>query len=139
MPEAQEKRIILICDDDDLLREFYARVLKTQGFDTVAATNGDEAIALLESGAKISVAIVDLLMPIRSGWELIEYMKSRPPFCKIPVVAITGLATSFDEFENVKAICDAVLHKGDFDLEQFNSIMRKLVAQAVANEEPKPN
>ncbi len=134
MPDGQDKRTILICDDDDLLREFYARVLKTQGFDTVAATNGDEAIALLEAGSDISVAIVDLLMPIRSGWELIEYMKSKPAFSKIPVVAITGLATSFDEFENVKAVCDAVLHKGDFDLEQFNSIIKKLVAQAVAHE-----
>jgi CheY-like chemotaxis protein len=99
MSDAQDRKTILICDDDDLLREFYARVLKAQGYDTLSATNGDEAIAVLESGAKVSAAIVDLLMPVRSGWELIEYMKAKPALAPIPVVAITGLATSFDEFE----------------------------------------
>ena len=128
MSEGSIQKTVLVCDDDDLLREFYARVLKTQGFKTVAATNGDEAIAVLESGADLSVAIVDLLMPIRSGWELIEYMKSKDQYRGIPIVAITGLATSFDEFENVKSVCDAVLHKGDFDLEQFNAIIKRLVA-----------
>lgn len=128
MPGNSTQKTVLICDDDDLLREFYARVLRTQGFNTVAATNGDEAISLLEAGTPVSVAIVDLLMPIRTGWELIEYMKSKDSFKSIPIVAITGLATSFDEFENVKAVCDAVLHKGDFDLEQFNAIMKRIVA-----------
>lgn len=132
MAESQDSKTILICDDDDLLREFYARVLKAQGYATVSATNGDEAITILESGARLSAAIVDLLMPIRSGWELIEFMKAKPEYAKIPVVAITGLATSFDEFENVKAVCDAVLHKGDFDLEQFNGIIKRIVAAGVA-------
>jgi len=129
MPDTQGRKTILICDDDDLLREFYARVLSAQGHETVAATNGDEAIALLEAGHNFSLAIVDLLMPIRSGWELIEFMKSKSEYSKIPVVAITGLATSFDEFENVKAVCDAVLHKGDFDLVQFNKIVREILAR----------
>ncbi len=137
MPDSQDRKTILICDDDDLLREFYARVLKSQGYDTVAATNGDEAIAILEAGTHLSAAIVDLLMPIRSGWELIEFMKSKPEYAKIPVVAITGLATSFDEFENVKAVCDAVLHKGDFDLEQFIGILKKMLDAGVAKGSPR--
>ena len=136
MSESQENKTVLICDDDDLLREFYARVLKSQGYETVSATNGDEAIGILESGAKLSAAIVDLLMPIRSGWELIEFMKSNPEYAKIPVVAITGLATSFDEFENVKSVCDAVLHKGDFDLEQFNGIIKRIISSGVAKGSP---
>ena len=121
------KKTVLICDDDDLLREFYSRVLKTQGLLTISATNGDEAIEVLEKNpGKICLAIIDLLMPVRTGWELIEYMKSQDSMKAIPVIAITGLATSFDEFEKVKATCNAVLHKGDFDLEQFNSIIKSL-------------
>lgn len=121
-------KTVLICDDDDLLREFYSRVLKTQGFATMSATNGDEAITVLESNPdKIALAIVDLLMPVRTGWELIEYMKNKEELKHIPVIAITGLATSFDEFEKVKSTCNAVLHKGDFDLEQFTSILKELI------------
>ncbi len=128
MSDAENRKTVLICDDDDLLREFYARVLKAKGYDTLAATNGDEAIEVLESNNDIAVAIVDLLMPIRTGWELIEYMKSKDELKNIPVVAITGLATSFDEFEKVKATCNAVLHKGDFDLEQFTNIITNLAS-----------
>lgn len=119
---------ILICDDDDLLREFYSRVLKSQGYKTLSATNGDEGIDVLEnSGVEISLAIVDLLMPIRTGWELIEYMKNSDKLKDIPIVAVSGLATSFDEFEKVKDACHAVLHKGDFDLESFTKIVNDLV------------
>ena len=125
------KKTVLICDDDDLLREFYSRVLKTQGLQTVPATNGDEAIDVLEKHpGKICLAIIDLLMPVRTGWELIEYMKTQDAMKTIPVIAITGLATSFDEFEKVKATCNAVLHKGDFDLEQFNSIIKSLTGDS---------
>lgn len=120
---------VLICDDDDLLREFYSRVLTTQGYETVSASNGDEAIEVLEaSEGSIVLTIVDLLMPIRTGWELIEYMKEKEELKNIPIIAITGLATSFDEFERVKEACNAVLHKGDFDLEQFTTIIKELVA-----------
>lgn len=120
---------VLICDDDDLLREFYSRVLTTQGYETVSACNGDEAIEALEaSNGDIALTIVDLLMPIRTGWELIEYMKESDSLKEIPIIAITGLATSFDEFERVKEACNAVLHKGDFDLEQFTTIIKGLIS-----------
>lgn len=122
-----KSKTVLICDDDDLLREFYARVLKSQGYGTISATNGDEAIAILEQSPNVALAIVDLLMPIRTGWELIEYMKGRDELKNIPIIAITGLATSFDEFENVKQTCNAVLHKGDFDLEQFTKKLKELL------------
>jgi len=128
MSEMANKVKVLICDDDDLLREFYSRVLTTQGYETVSASNGDEAIEVLESAdGGIVLTIVDLLMPIRTGWELIEYMKEKDNLKNIPIIAITGLATSFDEFERVKEACDAVLHKGDFDLEQFTSIIKGLI------------
>ena len=118
---------VLICDDDALLREFYSRVLKTQGHEAIAAINGEEAIEVLERYQdSIILAIVDLLMPVRTGWELIEYMKKKEHLKGIPIIAITGLATSFNEFERVREACDAVLHKGDFDLEQFTSIVNDL-------------
>jgi CheY-like chemotaxis protein len=124
MSSEETVKNILICDDDDLLREFYSRVLKTQGYNTVVATNGDEGIEVLENpDYEISLAVVDLLMPIRTGWELIEYMKGQDSLKHIPIIAVSGLATSFDEFEKVKSVCNAVLHKGDFDLEQFTSII----------------
>ena len=130
MSECIEKIKVLICDDDDLLREFYSRVLTTQGYETVSACNGDEAIDALESGnGEFGLAIIDLLMPIRTGWELIEYMKEKNMLKNIPIIAITGLASSIDELDKVGETCDHVLHKGDFDLEEFTSIITDLISE----------
>jgi len=127
MSESVKKKV-LICDDDDLLREFYSRVLKNQGLSPVTAANGDEAIEVLAKNKDgIGLAIIDLLMPVRSGWELIGFIKNSEELKHIPVIAVTGLSTSFDEFEKVKATCDAVLHKGEFDLDHFTKILKELI------------
>ncbi len=116
-------RRVLIVDDDDLLRDFYVKVIKGEGFETVNASNGDEAIEKLNENPDFVLAIIDLLMPIRTGWELIEYMKEEDNLKNIPIVALTGLAASFDEFQQVEEVCDAVMHKGKFELSEFIEII----------------
>ena len=124
------QKLILVVDDDELLREFYTRVLKSQGYRALLAINGEEAVNLLkENGDNISLAIIDLLMPEMTGWELIEWMKKTDKVSTIPIVTITGLATSFDDFEKVKEVSDAVLHKGDFELKVFNDTIKRLLTQ----------
>jgi len=121
---------ILVVDDDELLREFYTRVLTIQGYSPICACNGDEALKILENSKEhFSLVIMDLLMPVRTGWELVESMRENPAWDDIPVLAITGLAGSFEEFEQIKRICDSVLLKGDFELAKFNETVKKLVEQ----------
>lgn len=117
---------VLIVDDDDLLRDFYVKVIKGEGFEPIPAANGDEAIEKLNENPDFSVAIVDLLMPIRTGWELIEFMKENEKYKDIPIIALTGLAASFDEFQKVEDTCDGVMHKGKFELNEFIEIIKKL-------------
>jgi len=117
---------ILVVDDDDLLRDFYVKVIKGEGFEPVSACNGDEAIDRLKENPDFSLAIVDLLMPIRTGWELIEYMKEEDELKDIPIIALTGLAASFDEFQKVEEICNGVMHKGKFELPDFIEMIRKM-------------
>jgi len=121
---------ILVVDDDDLLRDFYCRILKTEGYEPLTAVNGDEAIEILNREKGLKLAIIDLLMPVRTGWELIEYIKQHQDYGKLPIVAITGLAASFDEFDKVSKICDTVLHKSDFELNDFLRIVKELVKKS---------
>ncbi len=119
---------ILVVDDDELLRQFYSRVLSAQGYVPVCATNGAEAIEILEGeNGKFDLALIDLLLPVKSGWELIEYIKADPKFATLPLIAITGLSFSFEEFEKVKNACDAVFLKGDFEITKFNETIARLL------------
>ena len=117
---------ILVVDDDDLLRDFYVKVINSEGFAPVASSNGDEAIEQLKGNPDFSLAIVDLLMPVRTGWELIEYMKDDDKYKNIPIIALTGLAASFDEFQKVEEVCDGVMHKGKFELPEFIEMIKKI-------------
>jgi len=73
------------------------------------------------------LAILEILMPVRTGWELIEFMKSNDKYTDIPIIALTGLAASFNEFQKVEDICDAVMHKGNFELPEFISTIQSVV------------
>lgn len=125
MSEDKTKKILVV-DDDDLLRDFYIKVIKSEGFIPISSSNGDEAIEQLKLNPDVSLAIIDLLMPVRTGWELIEYMKEEDNFKNIPIIALTGLAASFDEFQKVEEVCDGVMHKGKFELPEFIEMIKKV-------------
>ena len=121
------KKQILIVDDDRLLRNFFSKVISAEGYSAIVACNGDDAIAILEENSDFCLIMVDLLMPIRSGWELIEYIKNKDNLKDIPLVALTGMADNLGEVNKVRETCDAVLHKGNFELVDLLALINSLV------------
>lgn len=129
-----KKKTILVVDDDEMLRSFFMRILKAEGHDVVTAENGEVAIEIMEKeDFNMSLAIIDLLMPFRSGWELIENIRKNPKHKDVPLIAITGLAASFKEFDKIKKICFAIIHKGDFELELFKETVQKALSEKRKN------
>ncbi|MCP3965360.1 MAG: response regulator [Lentisphaerae bacterium] len=127
MVENQKQPTVLICDDDDVFLSFCSRIIKKAGFQVITASNGDDAIEQINTGTPIKLALIDLLMPVRSGWEVIEHMKKNQDTQDVPIIAITGLAPSPEDLKRVKNICNAVIHKGaDFNLEEFSGLINEL-------------
>ena len=99
------------------------------GFSVLTATNGDEAIDLLVANQTIKLALIDLLMPVRSGWDVIKYIKNQEQFKNIPLIAITGLTPAPEDLLRVKESCQAVIHKGaDFNVEELSRIIKELTS-----------
>ena len=75
------KRRILIVDDDALLLQFLGAVLGHAGYDTVAASSGEEALALI-AAREPDMALLDITMPGMSGLELARHLNehSAVPF-----------------------------------------------------------
>ena len=127
MTQDKGQNQILICDDDDVFLAFCSKIIKKLGFEVLSASNGDEAIDLLDNNPDIKLALIDLLMPIRSGWEVIKYIRKNEQLKNIPLVAITGLSPSPQDLLRVKENCQAVVHKGaDFNVEELNKIIKEL-------------
>jgi two-component system cell cycle sensor histidine kinase/response regulator CckA len=74
---------ILVVDDDASVREFTARALQTAGYDVVEASNGTQALELVERRGPFDGFVVDVVMPDMSGSELGQALRRVDPDAKI--------------------------------------------------------
>ena len=95
------KRKILIVDDEDINRELLGNML-TCDYDIVYAENGQEAIDCIKnSDEKISLILLDLMMPVMDGFEFIKSYNEDQELSSIPVIVMTSDTES--EAEIIKA------------------------------------
>ncbi len=78
---------ILICDDEEGLRESFKLILSDK-YKLSFATNGLEALEMLEKDGAPDLVILDIKMPKLSGLEILKKIKDKEP--KLPVIIVTG-------------------------------------------------
>ena len=84
---------IVVAEDDDELRDLIADILEGAGYDVTPARSGKQVADYLESAQQPPAAILlDLMMPLVSGWELLRSMREHPRWREIPVVIMTGVS-----------------------------------------------
>jgi CheY-like chemotaxis protein len=86
--EKGEVPVLLLVDDDDLVRAATATALTEKGFAILSAGNGHEALDVLHRAARIDAVILDILMPGMDGIETLREIRKQWP--AIPVIAISG-------------------------------------------------
>lgn len=91
MPATHE--VLMIVDDDQQVSESIGRVLTGQGYDTMLAGDGKEALEILQRGIVPSVILLDLMMPRMGGLELVERLERDDTFCNIPIILMSGHAS----------------------------------------------
>lgn len=92
----QEKKIIMIAEDDVFIGDIYEVKLQDAGYDVVLANNGREAIEKLESGIKPHIILLDIVMPYMDGFDVLEAINQREEWKSIPVVLLTNLSQKED-------------------------------------------
>ncbi len=89
-----KEKIILIADDADVNRGILGAIFEEQ-FRILEAEDGEETIELLDKHREhIVMLFLDLMMPKKTGLEVMEYMKNKGYMDTIPVIMITGEATA---------------------------------------------
>jgi CheY-like chemotaxis protein len=84
-------KLLLVVDDDPSIRETLAEILHDEGYTVMTAANGQDALdRLRESDATPCVILLDLMMPVMSGPEFYDEMRSDPALAEIPVVVISA-------------------------------------------------
>ena len=101
---------ILIADDIVANRELLTEILSGERYRIVQAEDGDEAMQLLEEG-EVDLALLDVMMPGRSGFAVCRAVKSNPDTRLIPVVMVTSLSASEDRVQGIESGADDFLNK----------------------------
>jgi len=94
MPSAKR---ILIVDDEEDIRTYLSTLLEDQGFETVLAKDGEEAMRQVQTVSPDLITL-DISMPEKSGVKFFREMKSDERWKKIPIVVVTGVSEDFKKF-----------------------------------------
>lgn len=122
-------KTILVVDDDPDARAFLTAVLADNGFATVEAKDGNEALAVIAQAPPDLVAL-DISMPEKSGVAVYRKLREDEAFKHIPVIIITGVSDDFRSFISSRRHVpppDGYISK-PVDHRQFIDTVRKLLS-----------
>ena len=86
---AGERKRVLICDDDPLLLDLVRHRLSSRGYEVEVAEDGAEALSSIEISPPDAV-VLDAMMPVVDGYELLRRLRARPETAAIPVIMLTA-------------------------------------------------
>ncbi|HEX8913885.1 MAG TPA: sigma-54 dependent transcriptional regulator [Humisphaera sp.] len=113
---------ILVCDDQELMRDSLAAILVREGHEVVAAGDGTAALARMSGGARFDLLITDLKMPRMTGIELLG--EARKLQADLPVVLMTAFATVQTAVEAMKRGAYDYIQK-PFDGEEIKLLVER--------------
>jgi len=80
----------LVMDDSRAIRGVLSKILNSLGFDTVQASNGVEALALMaREGADVGLILADWNMPEMNGLDFVKNLRAQPQFAAVPIIMVT--------------------------------------------------
>jgi len=88
--EGTPRGLVLVVDDDEMLRETLCEVLADAGYETASAVDGVEALRYLRDGGAPCVILLDLMMPNMDGWQFRIRQEKDPLLSKIPTAVMTA-------------------------------------------------
>jgi CheY-like chemotaxis protein len=103
-------KTVLVVDDDEVIREGLAVVLRDAGYAVVAVGNGREALEFLHRNPVPDLVLLDMMMPGCDGWAFLRARYRDPALAAVPVVVLTAIGVACPEWA-ASLGADGLLHK----------------------------
>jgi two-component system cell cycle response regulator DivK len=112
---------ILLVEDNEMNRDMLLRRLQREGYEVIAAVDGEEGVAMARSETP-ELILMDISLPRLDGWEATRRIKAAPETQPIPVIALTAHAMAGDREKSLEAGCD------DYDIKpiDFHRLLGKI-------------
>jgi two-component system response regulator ArlR len=116
---------VLIVEDDEGIADFVDRELQHEGFATLIAGTGRQALSLFESG-KPGLILLDIMLPELSGLEVLRRIRK---VSSVPVILLTARGETYDKVNGLNAGADDYLAK-PFEIEELLARMHAVLRRA---------
>lgn len=104
------KPLILVVDDEPAITHLVGSILVQEGYETITARDGEEALILAEK-RRPALAIVDVVLPAMEGWDVCQRLKHLFAPKKIPVIMLTCKTGEINEVRSFECGADAYFSK----------------------------
>lgn len=122
---------VLLVDDNEQLLSVLCRFIKSQSWEVIAASFGEDAISILGSRADLELVVTDAVMPGQiQGLHVAQRAKVLNP--KIPVLMISGYVEAEEVYREGPKVVDAFLSK-PFSLAEFYGCLAALLTAPAGN------
>jgi len=121
--EPLRDRKVLVVDDD--VRNIFAlnSLLERHGMNVITATNGQDAIKLLDGNPDLSLILMDVMMPEMDGYETMRRIRENPAHRQLPIISLTAKAMKGDREKCLQAGASDYVAK-PVNTEQLLSLVR---------------
>lgn len=109
---------VLVVEDDNFLIKAYTAKLTSAGFELQTARDGQEALEVLKT-FRPDVILLDLVMPVKDGFETLADIKKDPNLNKIPVIVASNLAQEEDIARATSLGATDMITKSNLSLEDL--------------------
>jgi DNA-binding response OmpR family regulator len=117
---------ILIIEDDQFLMDIYATRLRQEGFEVEEAINGEIALAKLKESPP-DLILLDIILPMREGFEILKEIKSDERLKNLPVIIISNLSQREEIKKALSLGAVKYLVKSDYTPSQIVKEIKKIL------------
>jgi CheY-like chemotaxis protein len=117
----------MVVEDDIVIREIMATMLKNEGWRVFKAENGRVALEHLDD-KKPSLILLDLLMPEMDGFEFIAHLRQHKKWRSLPVVVLTSTKLSTEDQARLHSYVDTIFQKESHNRDELLVMIQKQIA-----------
>lgn len=126
---------VLIIEDDQLIQRMYEKIFTFEKFVVELASNGQEGLDKART-VKPTIILLDVMMPVMNGIEVLEKLKQDPSTKAIPVIMLSNLAGGNDIETALSKGAVKYIIKSEYDPKQIADMVKEISAGYTRNEIP---
>jgi CheY-like chemotaxis protein len=119
---------VLVVEDTEIAREPLVKLLRKEGFETISATNGQEALDALPIHQP-DLILLDIIMPVMNGLEFLSTIRADPSWNKVPVIVLTAVRDEVCERDVLNLGVQGFVLKSGYSIDELLGLIRRQMPQ----------